>query len=614
MPTKLEEAVYGVLHADDGKRWKACLRSHVTKLIVGKARQLLGSPPLVLLAEWDSLDEIAYRTATAGTIEACVAEVASALAQDATCFPEFKSAVEAAGLGLSKAKLANALAPEVSKLVDAAIIHSYAEAVPPASIWEPLANLIASEIHAAESRAAPQSEADCLHWSLLAAFFQATKIPDAARLGKTVRDLLTRGRFNIRGSLLRIVERTNDKKIADSMLPHVDYAPVALAPAHRAASQLVDSVSDESGKIPASQGFAIVSFGEYMKDTPAMPADAPPGITAEMVVNSRPFRYQQYEYSALSLSAIAAAEFYLRSAAEASPALALDARYASQTDIIAALTLTQALKTDLQSVFAATGPNFRNRSLHGGFLEIESRRTEMVMYSGFGAAAGVPAINLDTDAYIPRNAAAVALDALGKLDAELAPQGLVHAGSTTWTQHFRLDAADLAFATALDKPTLQLLLKERKSIIAYVQEAFTCLSMPVQLGLFGWTNPKHGVSLIQLFAFLAVMFEPAMRLVAHAAGFPILRRGGAAGTRVVRYRMLDENGFLANDFLTWIEAGLPAAEKADCQRTIKLAVRCRDAFAHGAIVTFDEATRKAYGAALAKSMYLLLTAATNQKV
>src|SRR5258708_5128888 len=110
------------------------------------------------------------------------------------------------------------------------------------------------------------------------------------------------------------------------------------------------------------------------------------------------------------------------------------------------------------------------------------------------------------------------------------------------------------------------------------------------------------------------MFEPAMRLVAHAAGFPIFRRGSSADVRVTRYLMLDENGFLADAFLDWIEAGLPAGEKADAKKTIRIGVRCRDAFAHGAIAVFDEPTRRAYGAVMAKSMCLLLTSAINQKI
>ena len=40
-----------------------------------------------------------------------------------------------------------------------------------------------------------------------------------------------------------------------------------------------------------------------------------PLMTEEMVIKSRVFRYQQYEYSALSLSAIASTEFCLRCAA-----------------------------------------------------------------------------------------------------------------------------------------------------------------------------------------------------------------------------------------------------------------------------------------------------------
>ena len=73
-------------------------------------------------------------------------------------------------------------------------------------------------------------------------------------------------------------------------------------------------------------------------------------------------------------------------------------------------------------------------------------------------------------------------------------------------------------------------------------------------------------------------------------------------------------GLLAAPVLQWIEAGVPATERADCCRTIELAVRCRDAFAHGAIVTFDAATREAYGAVIVKALYLVLAAAMHHGV
>jgi hypothetical protein len=618
MPTKLETAVYGVLGTADGERWKSSLRAHVQRAIVKRARDLLGAPPFALPDEWDKLDDVDYRAAAAGSAEACATEVTRAIAGDDDSFSEFKSAVEAVDLGLSRAKLVNALLPELTRLIQPTAVRAYAEAATPVSIWRDLADLIAREIHAAENKNPPLSEADLLHWSLLAGFFQVSTIPEAARLGKTFRKSLTRGRFNIRGSLLRNVERASMKGIADPTLTHVPYAPVTLASAHRAASQLFESVAEESAKIPAGKGAAIVTIGDRINDatTELTEEDRRRGITNEMVVRSRVFRYQQYEYSALSLSAIASTEFCLRCAAEARTGLGLDPRFAGQTDIVDALPLTGPLKDELRALFSSTGPNFRNKSLHGCFLEIESRRTEITMSSGIAAGIGVPPLNMDNDPYIPKNAAAVALKTLADLDAELAPHGLVHAGSTKWTSHFCLDAGSLAFATGLSQPMLDVLNDDgqRRKVVGFVKEAFPSLSIPIQIGMFNWADPKPGASPIQLFGLLAVMFEPAMRLVAHAAGFEIFRRGNPGGIRVARYRMLDDEGFLAAPFLDWIETGLPASEKADARKTITTGVRCRDAFAHGAIANFADPIRKAYGAVMSKSIYLLVTSAINQGI
>ena len=62
MPTKLEAAVYGILGADGGERWKARLRAHVKRSILKRARNLLGPPPLALPAEWDSLEYLDWKS------------------------------------------------------------------------------------------------------------------------------------------------------------------------------------------------------------------------------------------------------------------------------------------------------------------------------------------------------------------------------------------------------------------------------------------------------------------------------------------------------------------------------------------------------------------------
>ncbi len=618
MPTKQEAAVYGVLGADVGKRWKDCLRDYVEKSIHKRALKLLGQPPFSIPADWDLLDDIDYRAKVAGTVEECAKEVACILSQEDCYFSEFKGAVEGADLQLTKNKLKNILRPELAKLINPAAIRAYAEAATPESFWGHLANLIAAEIHAAACKKPLQCEADCLSWSLLAAFFQVTKFQDAATLGATLRGSLTKGRLNVRGSLLRIVERTNAMGIVDPPLSYIPYVHVALSPAHCAASQLLASVAEQSVMIPAGQGSVIATIGKYITDQQEkIPTEsAMNGITPMMVIDSRMFWSPQYEYSALSFSAIAATEFCLRCAAEASPSLGLDCCHAKQMEIVEALPLTAQLKDELGTLFCSTGPNFRNRSLHGGFLEIESRGTETIMHSGIAAEIGVPGLTLNNDPYMPKNAAAVALGVLSRLDAELAPLGLVSPGSTNWTTYFHPNPADLAFAEGLYQPMVKLWLEdtERRAIVGFVQQEFPCLSTPFRLGVIGWATPKPGASKIQLFALLAVMFEPVMRLVAHAAGFPILQRGNSAGIHVTHYLSLNEKGLLAAPFLDWIEAGLSASEKADARNTLRISVRCRDAFVHGAITTFDEPTRKAYGAIMAKSICLLFTSAINHNV
>ena len=109
-----------------------------------------------------------------------------------------------------------------------------------------------------------------------------------------------------------------------------------------------------------------------------------------------------------------------------------------------------------------------------------------------------------------------------------------------------------------------------------------------------------------------LLFEPFLRQTLLFAGRSVLQkeisgRGGVPHYRV-QYKMMDDNGLLTAANIFWLTEDLNPAEKLTAERVLLLAVKCRDAVAHGAVFDYTADIRKVYGHLVIKAMQLVIDA------
>lgn len=76
----------------------------------------------------------------------------------------------------------------------------------------------------------------------------------------------------------------------------------------------------------------------------------------------------------------------------------------------------------------------------------------------------------------------------------------------------------------------------------------------------------------------------------------------------VQYRMMDDVGLISADNMAWLTRGLTAAERPVAERVLSLAVKCRNAVAHGAVFKYTEELRRVYGHLVIKAIQLVIDA------
>ena len=109
-----------------------------------------------------------------------------------------------------------------------------------------------------------------------------------------------------------------------------------------------------------------------------------------------------------------------------------------------------------------------------------------------------------------------------------------------------------------------------------------------------------------------LLFEPFLRQTLLFAGRSVLQnqisaRGGVPHYRV-QYKMMADNGLLTAANIIWLTEALSLAEKPTAERVLRLAVKCRDAVAHGAVFDYTADVRRIYGHLVIKAMQLVIDA------
>jgi hypothetical protein len=478
-------------------------------------------------------------------------------------------------------------------------------------VWEVIGHAISSRVHSMETSGSPEVEPLVHNRLLLARLFQTCRLRSARQLAAHVNTLMV-GLHGPRSALVAIVERVTGNGIEDPALPSPPPHDTAWALATAGLSDLLAAVAYEAVEIPKRHGFMhrLVNVNERR----AIPRSVQHLITPDKLVEYRSRSYRQYESTLLCYGVLSAYEQLLRGLAVRTgvdhmkgspyPAPVMD----WVTD--KRLRLSQAILSDVRVLFDSSGPNIRNRAMHAGLLEIESKRLDVTLGLPNPALTAAP-MNTANDTLIPENMLAICMARLTALDQYALSVGLERA-DVAWADTIWLTTEERKFGNAIKCDVLE----DEEIAVAWQQELsdFVLVSMPTfsvywKMAWTGWLK-KHIVH-DSVLAFLAwgVIFEGLYRLTLQVLGFEVLQRSpvGANG-RMFQYRSIDARatGLCRQAVLEALTEELEPHERPNAVRTVLLAVKVRNALAHGGVLDHDEMDHLAGGHLFIKSIQLLM--------
>lgn len=519
---------------------------------------------------------------------------------------------QSSALGLpSISQLRKLLMPLIMQSIETHKSSEILASVSEYEVYTELANILDQELYRVAVSNSQLDERLVLNYSLLAYYFRRWRIP-FAQLNNALSSLCE-GRLEIRGHLISIqnLHRPMDN-IGEFILPIVPFVSVTFEPTIKACSNVLEVVESEAEAIIRHTGF----FHRAMPiSNPVNPAllSISPNINQTMAEQGRLLYYPQYEHTALLFMSLTGIEFLLRSFCPV--ARPPDESPVKLIELHA--TLPGALRDRLVNIFSSEQWNIRNRSMHGSFLELEGRRDDLIRSSGILDNFGVPRVDLSKDGSLPLNVSALVLQALGELVQHL--NTVATPCATSWTQHFLLTTEELAEAKTISCDVLQNIEAAeawRVQIRDYLREVMPCLSIPLQWGIRGWFMDGVLTDTMPSLYFLTLLFEPFLRLTLHLGEQSILQKSVSSDVRGefyrVQYRMLDARGLLSPDNIAWLTSHLNFDEKQIAERVLFLAMKCRDAVAHGAISELSEEIRITYGHMIIKAIQLTVEAGGRQ--
>jgi hypothetical protein len=433
---------------------------------------------------------------------------------------------------------------------------------------------------------------------LLTAYFHNCKLPSAAlaeyELGK-----FGRSESSIRGSLVHIVERISPDGVLD-VRPRVSRRAGGLTLRHRSLTALLEQLSVESVATAAGKGF--------MQRVLAASGAAQPGSLQK--ASSQ--RSQDYEHTVLGLGALSAIEQLLRAWARNRGRLSgyerLDGNKLYR--LLADLGCSSSLSALFRQIYDKNGANLRNRILHGSQLMLEPALLGSLL----------PLANPVQYAPIlgelsPSNLYQLSLECLEQLDSEIAASVNLVASDLDWSPHFSLSAVDVQFGHDLhcefQGPAR---LDFQRKVFTFLKAVSPNVRLLFDVGLLGWIGQNRADRLV-LFMALALVFEALYRITVELHDHDVLQVPPDVLEPVrknlpieLQYRMLDTRQLCHPSIVGDLIAHIDPAQRGVAERVLGLAVRIRDAMAHGAIDKFDLDTDLGMGHILLKAILLLVDA------
>lgn len=327
--------------------------------------------------------------------------------------------------------------------------------------------------------------------------------------------------------------------------------------------------------------------------------------------------YLLYEYSILSYLGLSACEQLLRSWAQKSGVVHLksNGEPTPVAEWLKHLPIADPVRTQLADIYSPSRGNIRNRLVHGGLLEIESKRQEQMLPIAdprrFQSPQGI-------DRWSAENVAHLVRAALGALDKEIAQRngGPLSRADFNWMTNVALSAAEIELGQTIHCDFLESQDSGEEwlaQLSVFTRLFLPAVSVPFKIGFHGWVRRESPSDSLIQFMYLTFTFEPLYRLVVHLMREQILQVSLERGSNHLKmqYRMLEDRGkgLCTAPILNRILREVDPEYRGNAHTVLLLAVKARNALAHGAISGVTGNLFDGIGHLLVKSVQTLYTAA-----
>lgn len=475
------------------------------------------------------------------------------------------------------------------KLIQQPISSAEIVANPFPAAWRTAADLLAQKAYW-QSAQVPSSYSETrLHnILLLSAFFLACQYSTAAHVEIAMRQL-RRSLLSIRGSSVRIVENVSTDGVEDQ-IPRLSTRSGGIHLQLAGLSDLLQATVDESQEIAVGNGVLHRITGAST-------------LAPSWLRRARDIAYRQYEYTLLGYMAIASIELLIRSWASA---IGVDTYRGSRprdlAHLIPQLGCSPALKDRLDEVCATSSANIRGRIMHGGLLEVESQRTEGLLRLIKPSPHGYQS------PFSPENICQLCLECLELLDQEASATVITH-NDLGWSNAFWLTTAELDTGRYLYSEFLNPDEQSDwwKHTSMYLRAVVPNLKQFFSVGFIGWMG--SGKDRLVRFIAVVLIFETLYRATVQLHGIRVLQ---ISGKRHIQYRMLDDLQLCAPEIMDVLTRNIPDRTKSMARKVLGLAIRIRNAFAHGAVTRVTNEDFDCMGNLIVKSVQALIDAGMHE--
>lgn len=441
---------------------------------------------------------------------------------------------------------------------------SFYSANPFPKILQSIANSLAGPTHDGFRSGSITHEWRLLNRLFIIEFLMACRLPSARLVSAHILEL-SKGLLSIRGKLVRLPEQLLAIGVHGTVVPlSPRNKPIKLSCSRF--SDTLDGLERETKNVLSRNGFMHRIIPPEKNAT--VPTALKSIISNKDVIESRHRAYLQYEHTINGYMALCGIEQLMRCWASNRGVAHIDARGVPKSlpQWLHQLHCSQPLMKSIEELYSMV----RNRIVHGGLIEIESKRLEALIDIADKAIGPLPVVN-GTDPLAPFNIASLCLDCLESIENELSKSISLKEQDFDWISQISLTKSEIDFGAKLHcefLETEELAEKWRLQIVTYNRSVVPIVSQFFNTGFHGWIRKYTPDDSLVQFLSLGFIFEATYRLTAHLMGIDILQidRKNAK----FQYKMLDENGLCAQPVLDRLLSSLNVSDRAMAQQTLLL--------------------------------------------